>query len=453
MNNLERQHLIKRESLNEAEYFLTILQEASRLNLLTDSKLESIQLQSIELLAGQTELYTGGESSSVKTETAQSIMQSIFYNIGVYLKSFPDPDMSLEAIKQKPLLELHRHGRKLAEKQIKSAVELLGAIRNDSIVTDNCAYNDTIENGISVFFSAYNADFAAHDTPASIDYPLSNDKMDLVGIEYIYNYLQKLFLENRFCKNFTGHDIHCLLRGYDDRYQDLLINIFGIVLTNAVGSVLAGKSAFQLNIEQIDRQYLQQKLANLSKEKLDTRLQEASTQVCKELGISDEPLHEHVAATVMSLSAGLKRALENDRLESIFISFKQNLSQPLILFEDGVQMNDELFRSITDEIRECRYVSDKIVIIRREIHSIIDLIDLLEGYSIFDDEYTEIFQSLGDMELALLMKKSPAYMTDPDFLFEEDEKEWQSMLSCFFNELDSTRRESIRELAGKINLG
>ena len=359
MNNLEKQHLIKRESLHPAFYLQSLLQETYRLKLFTDSEFENIQLQSIQLLAKQTERYTDGESSSVKVETAQSILQSIFYSIGIYLKSFPDADMSIAVLKQKPLLELYRHGQKLIEKQLDSAQQLLKAIQNDSIVTDNYAYHDTIQNGIPIFFSAYDADFGAHDTPASIDYPLSNDKMDLVGIEYIYSYLQKLLMENQFCKNFTEHDIHCLLRGYDEHYQDLLINIFGLVLTNAVGSVLANKNALHLNVEPLDRQYLQQNLADLSIDQLDTMLRDASAQLCQELNIADRLLQKHIAATVMELSPRFKNALEKNQLESIFVSLKESSTQPVFQFADGEKMDDELFRSIADEIRECRYVSPR----------------------------------------------------------------------------------------------
>ena len=452
MNKLEKQHLIKRENLNPTYYFQSILKEAYRLNILTDSELENIQQQSIQLLAKQTERYTGGESSSVKVETAQSILQSIFYTIGIYLKSFPDTDMSIAVLKQKSLSELYQHGKKLIEIQLDDAKQLLNAIQNDSIVTDNCAYNDTIQNGIPIFFSAYTVDYAAHDTPASIDYPLSNDKMELVGIEYIYNYLQILFSENQFCENFTAHDIHCLLRGYNDHYQDLLISIFGLVLTNVVGSVLANKNTLQLNIEPLDRHYLQQKLANMSKDRLNTMLQDASIQICKEFNISDRLLQKHIAATVVDLSARLKSALENDRLASIFVSLKENQAQPVFQFEDGEKMNDELFRSITNEIRQCRYVSDKIAIIQREIHSITDLVDILEGYCIFDDEFFEIFQSLGDMELALLLKKLPTYMIDANYHYTEYEKEWHNRLNRFIKEINLPRKERIKELSNKINL-
>lgn len=450
MNNLKKQQLIKRENLNEAYYFQSILLEAHRLMLLTESEFENIQLQSIQLLAKRTERFTGGESSSVKVETAQSILQSIFYSIGIYLKSFPDPDMSIAVLKQKPLPELYHQGKKLIEIQLDSTKQLFYEIQNDHLITDNYAYNDTLLDGIPGFFLAYDVDFAAHDTPASIDYPLSDDKMDLVGIEYISSYLQKLFLENEFCKNFPVHDIHCLLRGYDDHYQDLLINIFELVLTNAVGSSLANKSV-QLRVLPLDRRYLQEKLVNLSRDILNKMLQDTSTQIIKVLNISNKLLQEHIAATVIALSTKLKHALDNNRLESLFVSLKEDNSQPVFQFEDGEKMKDELFRSVADEIRECRYISDKIAIIQRELHSITDLVDILEGYCIFDYEFTEIYQSLRDMELALLSKRLPTHVIDSNFHFTENEKEWKNRLNYYLEEIDFTRRESIRELAEKTD--
>lgn len=452
MNSIEKQYLIKKEKLNQKCYLQSILQEAYGLKLLTDSELEHIQMQSLQLLAKQTEHYTSGDSSSVKVETAESILQSIFYSVGVYLKSFEDTDRSLEVLKQKPIIELYQHGKRLIEVSLSSTKEMLYEIQNNIIITDNIAYNDTIKKGIQIFFSTYDVEFAAQDNPGSIDYPLSNDKMELVGIEYINSYLEKLSFENKMCKNFTDADIHCLLLGYDQHYKDLLINIFGLVLTNLVGSLLANKNTLKLNIEPADREYLQQKLADLPKDNLDAMLQSVSVQLCKEFNISESSLQKYVAATVMDLSERLKNALENNRLESIFISLKGNCTQPSFQFEDGMKMDDELFRSVASEIRECRFVRDKITLIKREIHSITDLIDILEGDCIFEDELYEVFKSLGDMELALLLKEVLSHMMGSNYLFIEDEREWHKKFNRFLKEIDLTRSENIRELCDKINL-
>lgn len=450
MNNLKKQHLIINENLSAACYFQSILQQGYQLKLLTNSELENIQLQSIQLLTKQTEQYTHGKSSSVKVETAQNILQSIIYSIGIYLKSFRDADLSFAALKQKPLLEMYQHGKKLIEEQLDSAKELLDTVQKNCIVTDNVAYNDTIQNGLSIFFSAYDVDFTAHDTPGSIDYPLSSDNTELAGIEYIYNYLEKLFLENQFCQKFAEHDIQCLLQGYNEHYQDLLINIFELVLANALGCILANKNLLQLNIESLDRKNLYKKLVHLPKEKLDLLLQDASTKLCRDYNISDQSLQKYIYAAAMNLLPKLMNALENNQLESIFISLKEKPSQSLLLFEEGKKMNDDLFRYITNEIRDCRLVSDKIAIIQKEVHSTTDLVDILGAYCIFDDEFDAVFQSLGDMELALLSKRLSKHITDLDLHFTEHEKEWQCKLTCFLNKMDITKRETIKKLAEKV---
>lgn len=453
MENKLEKYTIKKENLDSAYYFQSLLQEARRLELVSDSEFESIQMQSLQLLAGQTERFTGGKSSSVQIETAQGLMQSILYSIGLYLKSFPDADLGLTALKQSSLSDLYQNGKKLIKSKLDHAGQLFSAIQNNSIATDNCAYNDTLEHGVPFFFSNYDLEFAAHETPAMIDYPVNNDRTELAGVEYIDSYLQILFWENQFCQNFTKHDIHCLLRGYNDNYQDLLINIFGLVVTNALASVLTGKKTVELNIGPSDRRYLQQKLAYQSKEMLTLVLQDASGQLCEILHITEMFLRKHIFVTAMHLAAGLKEALKHNRLESIFIGLKEERTQPFFQYLDGEKMRDELFRSIADEIRACRYVSDKIAIIHREINSIADLADILGGYCLFGNEFNELFATLGDPELALLLKMLPTHPVDPDLHLTENEKEWHSKLKSFLNEITPSRKESIKKLAGRIVQG
>ncbi|MDV3428057.1 MAG: DUF6179 domain-containing protein [Bacillota bacterium] len=452
MNSIEKQHLIKRKNLSEAHYFKSFLQEAFSLNLLTDSELEDIEMQSLKLLAKQTERYTFGDSSSVKVETAQKILESIFYCIGIYLKTFQDTDVSLNVLKQDPLSMLFQQGRKLIDSKFIEARQMLSSVQTECIITDNIAYNDTVQNGIGPFFKEYDADYAAQDAPGSVDYPLSNDKMDLAGIEYIYNYLQKLGLENEFCKNFSDHNIADLLQGYNDHYQDLLINIFELVLTNAVGLTILNKDVLRLDIIPSDAKKLELKLKNMSKSKLNTVLQEASAKLSLELNISNKLLQNHMSEALINLPVRIKNALEIGKLEYVFINMKQPGSQSNIRFEEGKKIEDELFRKITDEIRSCRFVSDKAAIIKKEIHAVSDLMDVLESSCIFDEEFDEIFKTLSDMELALLSKKLPAYIVDTDFHITENEKEWQNRLKCFLDKIDLSKKKRISDLAKKINL-
>lgn len=450
MNSIDKLHLIKRESLSEEHYFQSLVQEAHRLKLLSDAQLEDIQIQSVKLLSRQTERYTSGDSSSVRVEIAQSIFQSSLYGIGIYLKSLPDTDMSLSEIRQTPLGELYKKGRKLIEKKVNIAKHLLSVVQNERIETDNLAYNDTVENGLGEFFNSYDPDFAAHDTTGSIDYPLNIDKMELVGIEYIYDYLQKLYWENKFCKNFSDHDISCVLRGYDEKYPDLLVNIFKVVFTNSLGRILVGKNVAGLKIDSIDRKCLQEKLEYLSQDQLYEVLQNASIKLCKELDITNDFFMEYISQTIKDICERISNALENKQLESIFVSSKEKIIKPVIHFMDGDKMDDELFRKLANEIRECRFVTDKISIIQKDIHSISDLVDILEADCLFDNEYTEFFQVLGDNELAMLFNLLPINKVDSNL--EESEKEWHVKLDKYIRGIGLTRKNNIIERADKIEM-
>lgn len=449
MNKLEKQHVIKRENLNEEHYFEDILQQAGEMRLLNESELENIKLQCIQLLAKQTERYTGGESSSVTVEKAQSIMCSIFYCISVFLKSLPEPDMCIIELKKKPLYDLYKRGRKLIDTQIQYAQRLLKTARENRVNTDNIAYNDTIGEGMTSFFTSYDADFAAHDILPTIDYPLCNDKMNLKGIEYICSYLDKLIMENEFCQNYLYKDINCVLRGYNEYYSDLLINIFERVLINALGSILTDKSACQLDIKEKQRQHLQKKLDGKSEIQLEELLKAASEKLFTELSISNDELQQYILADLKAVSENLYNALKNHQLKAVFVSFKENNTETVLQFEDGEKMDDELFRKIADEIMECHSVSDKITLIKENIRSVVDLVDIFEAGCIFNDEFISVFESMGDMELTLLLSTMPSDESDYDELKEE----WQQSLINFLNKLDSDRRRHISELCASIKVG
>jgi len=455
MVNIRRKNAELNTHLDETTVLQSFLEQAYQHGLLTDVEVQNIQIQIIALLTKQLKRFTHGDSCSVKSETAQSIMLSILYTIGIYLKSLSDPDLCLNCLRQNQINNLFQEGRNIIDLQISEAKILLSAIVHDRLTFDNQAYSDTLENGIPAFFTAYDPEFAAHETPGSIDYPLSNDQMDLTGIVYIHHYLQQLYREDTFCLNFPGDDIHCLLRGYHNHSEDLLLNVFDLVFAQSIGSVLAGKPARQLNISHQDREYLQQRLTNLPDQELDLRLQHALTQVSDDLRLDDSSL-ALLKESMTSLAARLKNALNNGRLEEVFIALKSQSERSSFVFEDGPKLADDVFRDITEEIRQCRYIEDKLTIIRREIRSAADLADILEASCLFEDEYDSVYHSLTSLELALLIKSFPA--PDPSLFIRsghaatEEIKEWQVRLISFLDRLVPSELSTLLHLAEGITL-
>ena len=182
-------------------------------------------------------------------------------------------------------------GRKLIEENFLKTKAQLQFIQDNCLSTDVIAYNDTI-GGLSMFFSSYDIDYESHETPASIDYPLSNDNTNLTGIEYISEYLHKLQLENEFCSYFPDEEIHSLLRGYDLHYKDLLFNIYELILTNAIGGLLLGKDQISLQIKDYERQLLQSELSGLSENELDDCIDQAASEICRLLNIENPEFKE-----------------------------------------------------------------------------------------------------------------------------------------------------------------
>ncbi|NBJ16398.1 MAG: hypothetical protein FNP40_12725 [Dehalobacter sp. 4CP] len=456
MVNILKKNAVLNMSLPESAVLQSLLEQALQHGLLTDVELQHMQTQIIKLLTKQLKRFTHGDSCSVKSETAQSIMLSILYTIGIYLKSLSHPDLCLNCLRQNQINDLFQEGRNIIDLRISEAKTLLSVINHDGLTFINQAYSDTLENGIPAFFTAYDPEFAAHETPGSIDYPLSNDQMDSTGIVYIHHYLQQLYREDTFCLNFPGEDIQCLLRGYHDHSEDLLLNIFELVFAQSLGSVMAGKPAHQLNISQQDREYLQQKLANLPDQELDLRLQHALTQVSDDLTLDDSSLVQLLKESIIPFAARLKNALSNEKLEAVFITLKAQSEHSSLVFEDGPRLADDVFRDIAEEIRQCRYIEDKLTIIRREIRSAADLADILEASCLFEDEYDSVYHSLTALELALLIKSFPA--PDPSLFIRSghaatgEMKEWQIRLISFLDRLVPSELFTLLHLAEGITI-
>lgn len=462
MNPIEKQKLREISSLDAISFFHFLVEEGCRLSLISSGQLDALQYQLVELLAGRFNRWTGGFSSSVPVETGQSIQQSVFYTIGYYLKGLPDVECALEALKGNPLKELFLLGKKLIESNLAEANELLRSIQKDRFSTDVLAYNDTLDEGLPIFFSSYDTDYGAHETPASVDYPLGNDRMNLTGIEYISEYLRKLRLENEFCAHFPEEEILCLLRGYDRQYKELLFNIYELVLINAVGCLLIdqtenGKNEksgneIRLRISDLGRQYLQRELSPLTAGKIDRLVNEAISLLCRVLSLSDGQLINYLAASAANLKSRLKSALETDSLEHLFLSTEEEPAEPLIQFSDKASLDHDSFRRLADEIRECRLIADKILLLLREPLSLGDLIDLLEGECFFAEEYQDVFASLEDIRLALLVKKLPLDPADSSFLAEESGREWQIGLNSFLTQADPGRKSAILSLAKQLEV-
>ena len=230
------------------------------------------------------------------------------------------------------------------------------------------------------------------------------------------------------------------------------------MLTNSLGSVLLNRDALQLYITPTERKQLQDLLFGLSKEQLKIVVEKAQDKLVEELQIEHTFLEPYIKSGAEKLTVNLSNALCNHVLHTVFITPKQSAEQPKLQYTDGRKMGDALFRKITERIRACKEATDKIAIIHTEIHSFADLMDILDAYCIFSNEYESVYRSLDDSVLALLLQKLPYVdfnkLDFKDITKQLDsflcEKEWQNQFVLFLQRLDTKHLQKIITLGQDI---
>ncbi|MGE5676723.1 MAG: DUF6179 domain-containing protein [Pseudomonadota bacterium] len=401
----------------------------------------------IKLLSTRCESYNRGESSSIRAEAAESIMKSNLYTIGLYLKSLPDADAAAEELKRAEAAEMYRKGRGLINSRLRAAKDTYRLVMNNRILTPNYTYNATLsDEGAGSFFKLYDPEYEAHETAASIDYQLCTEVTDLAGVEYIQRYLGSLFLENEFCGKFSHMDIHRLLCGYDRGYGDLLINIYEHVLTAAMGCILAERDIISLDISSKDVRMLQGRLSGYDDQAIIMLIRETASKLLAELGIAKPSLISYTLGCLPEITTGIINAVRLDTLDKVFVAKVDTSTRSTIEFEFGRKMEDEVYRELIDDLFECRYLSDKLAIIKNRVRSFGDLEDLLTDGEFSEKETAHVLDLLGDVEISVLIKRHPFKEDIESLDLEEKEQELRVRLKNYIELIDPDRKRKIYEI-------
>lgn len=437
--------------LSKEFYFQSLLQLLQSNKLLNLREIQSIQLQLVSIMTETVGYYTKGKSFSVRTETAEQLMLSLCFTLGLFLKHQANLKERISLIKEKGVPYLLAEGEKLLKSRVEQGLALFEAVRKIRLKTKNYAYVDTLDYAIPSFFIDYDLRFASHDIPALIDYPLAIDVSNLAGIEYIEEYLKNLLLENKFCSHFETSEIEALSKGFNKNCDHMLINIFELVLTNSLGCIVTGKLLNSLDISELDRLYLKSIIENLSPTKLEKLFLLAAEKLCRELLIDEIIFIKYINTTVTRLIPEIRRNIETNTLENLFITLDKSENNA-IRYVDGDSVDNSSFRNITEEIRACSSVEEKIEIIREEFKSFKDLVDVLSADCIFADEFFDVFRALDDFEIALLINSISNDGTLEIDHGTESEKEWQEKLKLYLERLEDAKREKLLTLSCGIVL-
>ncbi len=374
-----------------------------------------IEVKIWNLLGKRTERYTMGDSTSVPIEIAEELLNSICFSLGLELREVMNVK---EVLMEEDINDLLKASWSKIDSLMERGKKLLETVRKSSPNIGNISYNDTL-NEIDKFFNKYDYRFFAHKIDCSIDYQLSNPISEkLQGIEYINEYLKALLIENEFCICFAKDSISYILNSYCSDYKELLINIFEPILTNAIGLDILGGDVLTLGISALQRETLLGIFRNLSKTEILVKLRSSAKSICDILGIVDNEKIEYIQKTAVNIYPRIEVGLSVGNIDNIFLSFKYDEDLKESEFIDNDTMDNERLRNLINEINDCRFISDKIAMVKEAVNSLSDLVEVL-NLCFWEDEALELFKTLSKEEIYIIKhyldNKYEAYSSDSEW--------------------------------------
>lgn len=318
MESIEKIGRIDPSLLSGEHYLSSLLQQAYAQALLTGQQAEAVQMDCLTILAHQIQLYTGADSSSVRAEEAEGILESVLFTVGICLKEYNDPDDAAEALLREGAQALFVRGRARIDRLLKTTRLLHAQIARHLLETPNVFYRSTLVDGVAGFWRMYRPDFAAQDSHITLDYPLLCPVSDLVGIELIRGCLERFDCENQFCLCFSAKAIHRLMCGLPVDYRQLPLNLCEPVLTAALGCVLSGKSIRPLSLTAGDLAGLKKRFGQSGRGEILPVLQEALEQVKASLALTGR-VARYLAAALPGIAVSVETAMQTNAPSQVFL--------------------------------------------------------------------------------------------------------------------------------------
>lgn len=255
MNGIEpRLPELNPKNIRNGAYLNTLAEEALHCGAMTAEEYQALQLGLYKQLGQLIGMYTGGESTSVMTETATELALALTYDIDAYLLAQGNHAAALELIRTVPADELYVRGLSAVKLLVLETTSLLVKARRSRISVPNYEYNNALDSAIPELLRGYNAKFAPHrlnppehkkrdkqaqkQKDALLDYPLALPVTGAHGIHFLKNYMINLCSENKFCRDFGQLAIASLYKRFCDAggegYDSALVNIYTLAMLNAV---------------------------------------------------------------------------------------------------------------------------------------------------------------------------------------------------------------------------
>jgi hypothetical protein len=445
------------------ESTISLMNEALRTGLLTSSEVMRVQTGFMQLLQELIMRHTQGESTSVTTETAESILTSIMYAVDANLFSFEDPLKAISYLQTSDPHQIYERGVQKVSQCFEETQQLYKEITANKLLVPVDAYNMTIDESLPVFLRKYGIIFDAHNTMASIDYPLAIDDMRLQGVFYMKQYMERLKLETEFCAMFDQQELLNLLVHYGREcrfnYRIELFNIYELMLNNAIFSILSGGNGDEIRISESQYRRLEQQLKDLNEQQIRLVITTAIGRLQQELSVNSQ-LKEYMDTCTEGLVHRVTNAAKHGSLRAIIITDREAGAKSIVItFNEEDRMSDVQLRRVLHEVMACEKKEDKIKHILSSFHSLHDYLDLFESSCLYGDEIHTLFYAFGDMELAILAKivfyeelrDESLGLSSILLLDNEYSMEWQAQFEQCLQEISQERLQAIEKVMDEVD--
>ena len=467
--------------INNEQYTISLLNEALNRGLVTDEFTTLFQMQLLKLFEEQLQKYTLGQSSSIGIDKGEEMIQSILFTADTYLKTFNKPSSSLEVLKNMSLKDIYNKGLINIHNVLSKPRKRLSELQKTMIPFQNEAYLFTINQEIPEYLKKYNVLLSAHES-ATFMYPLAVDTLQKSGIHGVYRYIISLSMENRICSHFAPKDIIGLLQAYNSMYKvdsnEMILNFFDIIMKNAIFASSCSDTPQNLALIKEQGEAIHKKLMSLDNEGIARFIEDAVDGLVHVLQIEEideleyinsykELLLSKLLYVYKSLKKGTSEAQNQDFGSNsgsfgnymdiiLFHNEKSEAETDSIVLSQGKRLSEVAFTCVVDGVNAAQTPEEKAVIIKENIQSIYDFMDILKSACLCEDDFKVIFAGIGDIEVAAIcLYTFKAEIMSGCFEFSKIhisslEQEWEKIFAKYVKELPIDRQEALLNLIHRL---
>lgn len=447
MANIKRASRIDEARLRGSAYLQSLLTEGVRAGILTEADAENVQIGCIELLAGQIELENRGYSSSIPEETAQRMMSSIVYTVGLGLKTYPCADDAAEALKSTRMNVLYAQGGARIAKLLRETRALYKTALQTRLETPNAFYRATLDGSFKAFFRRYDPEFAADESNFLPEYPLFVSEQGYLGVEFAHMYAERLCWENRFCGQFPPEELQELFTVDAASQGDSSVNLFRCVFTAAVGNLLLKNACETLRLTEQNVRDLYDLLQNKTPCDIEGQIADAVPLPPD----AEEAFRHYVLDGLHTIVETLFHALSQGfpRFRAQFLAPEHSQKAPKSVFRAEERMPNEQYRVLLEQLAQARNTAERVRLIRTQVTSLGDLTDLLFDGMWSEEELHALFASLDDLTIAVLEKHAAQ---EAEHGSVERAEAYLPCLRTWIASLPAERQRAINTLSAEIEV-